>query len=198
MMDNGFYTYLWLREDGTPYYVGKGRGKRAFRCGAPPAERVIIQYHPSERDALVAEVFFIAYYGRKDLGTGCLRNYTDGGGGVSGWICSAEARAKMSASKMNHATSDETRAKLSASRRGKVASDETRAKMSASRRGKVASDETREKMSASKMNHAESDETRAKISANHVGMKGKVHSDETKAKIRLSRLACIEKRKREE
>ena len=164
MMDNGFYTYLWLREDGTPYYVGKGRGKRAFRRGAPPAERVIIQYHPSERDALVAEVFFIAYYGRKDLGTGCLRNYTDGGGGVSGWICSAEARAKMSAS----------------------------------RRGKVASDETREKMSASKMNHAESDETRAKISANHVGMKGKVHSDETKAKIRLSRLACIEKRKREE
>jgi hypothetical protein len=82
-----FYTYLWLREDGTPYYVGKGKGDRGFiskghsvRCPKDSA-RLIVQEHPSETDAFAAEEFLIAYYGRKDVGTGCLLNRTDGRGG---------------------------------------------------------------------------------------------------------------------
>jgi len=82
---NYFYTYMWLREDGVPYYVGKGSGQRAFdkrerRFSMPnDSARILIQEFPSEREAFEAEKFLIAYYGRVDLGTGCLRNLTDGG-----------------------------------------------------------------------------------------------------------------------
>jgi hypothetical protein len=88
----GFYTYMWLREDGTPYYIGKGKGNRAFRKGSPPRDRILIQEFPSEEDAFAAEVFLIAYYGRKDLNTGILRNRTDGGEGVSGYPLTEERR----------------------------------------------------------------------------------------------------------
>lgn len=79
-----FYTYLWLREDGTPYYAGKGSKRRAFRWhkrlgSPPPNERIVLQYFTNETDAFAAEVFLILFYGRKDLETGCLRNLSGGG-----------------------------------------------------------------------------------------------------------------------
>jgi len=90
-----FYTYIWLREDGTPYYVGKGSHKRAFRKGNPKdSDRILIQEFATESDAFAAEIFLIDFYGRIDLGTGCLRNMTDGGDGGSN--PSAEARRKRS------------------------------------------------------------------------------------------------------
>ena len=98
-----FYTYLWLREDGTPYYAGKGVRDRAFvhreRKGVRPPEdltRILIQEFPSEEAAFEAEKFLIAYYGRKDLGTGCLRNYTNGGEGLSGFRHSENSKKQTS------------------------------------------------------------------------------------------------------
>ena len=117
-----FYTYLWLREDGSVYYVGKGSGDRAFfrfeRNQKPPTERnkILIQEHSSEADAVAAEVFFIAYYGRKDRGTGCLRNLTDGGDGVTN--LSLEARAKISAKARGRKRSTDTCRKIGQSKVG--------------------------------------------------------------------------------
>lgn len=79
-----YYTYMWLRENGTPYYVGKGQDDRAFhqferQFPPPDRSRILIQEFPSEEDAFFAEIFLITYYGRKDIRTGILRNLTDGG-----------------------------------------------------------------------------------------------------------------------
>ena len=98
-----FYTYLWLREDGTPYYVGKGKKDRAFISHSHRVNRpkdtsfIIIQEWESEQDSFRAEKFLILYYGRKDLGTGCLRNLTNGGEGSAGRVSTEFFRESLSA-----------------------------------------------------------------------------------------------------
>ena len=95
-----YYVYEYLREDGTPYYVGKGQGKRwrdKHSVAIPPKERVkFVQENMLEQDAFALEEELILKYGRKDLGTGILRNLTSGG---EGQTPGPEVRAKLSAIK---------------------------------------------------------------------------------------------------
>ena len=86
-----FYAYLYLREDRTPYYAGKGSGKRAFekkhhRVVLPPVKSLILVFpQESEADAFALEMALIRFFGRVDLGTGCLENRTVGGEGNAGF-----------------------------------------------------------------------------------------------------------------
>ena len=87
-----YYTYAYLREDRTPYYVGKGKGNRAYvKHGlhtVPPKERILIlKNNITEEDAFKHEVYMIAVFGRKDTKTGILHNRSEGGlGGDTGYF----------------------------------------------------------------------------------------------------------------
>jgi len=102
---NDYYTYAYLREDKTPYYIGKGRGNRAYdkrRRIKPPEDTsriLLLKKNLTEAEAFKHEVYMIFVLGRKDLGTGILRNLTNGGEGASGAVRSAEAKKRYSESK---------------------------------------------------------------------------------------------------
>ena len=100
-----YYTYAYLREDRTPYYIGKGSGKRVYSkirsVSIPSKDRILIlKKDLTEDEAFQHEKYMIAVFGRKDLGTGILHNKTDGGEGVSGHIYTEEQKQKITQSKL--------------------------------------------------------------------------------------------------
>jgi hypothetical protein len=82
-----FYVYAYLREHdspigkaGTPYYIGKGCGKRAWSTQhniLPPKNKSCIQilaHRLLDQESKLVEVKLIKQFGRVDQGTGILRN----------------------------------------------------------------------------------------------------------------------------
>ena len=196
---NIYYVYAYIRKsDNTPYYIGKGKDRRAYdkhKGISVPKDKskiVFLETNLSNVGALALERRYIRWYGRKDIGTGILLNRTDGGEGATG--ISEETRAKLSAANKGRKHSEETRSKLSVANKGKKfseetcsklrlskqhISEETRAKLSAVNKGRKHSEETIQ----SRIGRKQSDETRAKISAAKKGKKLVARSEETRAKI---------------
>ena len=113
-----FYVYAYIREKdsktakaGTPYYIGKGSGRRAWtndRKGVHTSVHmpnkkyiVILENNLTELGAYALERRLINWWGRIDNNTGILRNRCDGGPFPCGAIRTKEFRKSISGSN-NH------------------------------------------------------------------------------------------------
>ena len=201
--DQKYYVYAYLRDDQTPYYIGKGINRRAYQAHKrkngsdmlpKDISRIkILHENLSEKQAFDLEKELILDYGRKDLGTGILRNLTEGGEGNrrTGWKHSEEAKLAMSKARIGKPSH---RKGVPSPMKGVARTQETKDKIASALKGGKLTPEHRAKLSKAHKGKTLSAEHKAKL---HNANKGKTLSAEHKAKIgkankeaRLAKLAA--------
>jgi hypothetical protein len=172
-----FYTYAYLRKDRTPYYIGKGCGKRIYASKGRPCNKpkdksriIFLKQNLTEGEAFKHEIYMISVFGRKDLGTGILYNRTDGGEGHSNpSLETIEKRVKRLKGK-----------KLSESVKKKI-SDTAKGRSNYWLKGIPRSEETKQKISEATKGILRTEKTKQNISK---ALKGKPKSENTKEKFK--------------
>lgn len=181
---NDFYVYAHLasstRAKGELFYIGKGRGKRAWRDTDRNDywHKIVAKYgysvqiladNLSEQQAFELEKAFILISGRE-----VLCNMTDGGDGVSGHIHSPETRKKLSDSHVGNKHSAETKDKIRIGALRENRSAETLHKMSDATRRRSLSKEARLKISQTLKGHPVAEKARIKFAAHAITKRKKI------------------------
>lgn len=203
---NGFYIYALFRENGVPFYIGKGRKHRMFRHETDALRAINTRSHRHAiirdmlargieipkiklHDGLTEAVAFdyertlIAAIGRADRETGPLANNTDGGEGPSGRRMSPEQLEKHRAARIGRKMSPEAIEKIRKARTGKKLTREAIEKMRAANAGKKLSPEHIEKARLARLGWRPSPEHAKKLLA---AATGRSFSPETREKRRAA------------
>lgn len=179
----GFYVYAYLRDDGSPYYIGKGKNRRGFshqsrekfKTPLDNSKIVILEANLTELGAWALERRMIAWYGRQDICTGILRNETDGGEGSGGYkrtqeqlnnLCEAAKKANTGRKQKQHVINH--RAKQCT---GKKRTNEFKKKISLLRKGVRMATKTKLKISKSNSGIPKTKEHSSKIAEALTGIK---------------------------
>jgi len=201
-----FYTYAHFRPDNSVFYIGKGRGRRAWakdnrnphwhhvtaKHGEHKVE-VLAQW-PTEQEAFDHEKFLIWCF--RDMGCS-MANIADGGEGSSGYRHRDETIQKMQENRTGEKNqffgrthSEQTKKMISEAKKaapskpwlGKHMSEEAKKKISESLRGRSGTKHT--------------EESRKKMSLAHKGKRQAPPSEETRKKLSESVRKSWELRKR--
>lgn len=97
----GYYVYTYLDENLKPYYVGMGCKNRVVAkhlyVSVPTFDKITVEDNLTQKQAWNREIELIAQYGREHLGTGPLKNLTEGGPTQkSGWAHSSQTKKTIS------------------------------------------------------------------------------------------------------
>jgi hypothetical protein len=150
-----YYVYAYLRSNGTPYYIGKGCNKRAYKDHGHihvPKDKsriIFLETNLSNVGACALERRYIRWYGRKDLNTGILRNMTDGGEGKYNCYVSEHTRHKLRLAATGKTNTLQQKAKISAANKGRFHTQESKIKISNAHKNKPKSQEHKRKISQS-------------------------------------------------
>lgn len=126
---------------------------------------IVIVYEGDKAGAFAEEVRLISKYGRRDNGTGCLTNLTDGGvSGVSGLKLSEERRRQISEDLKKRPPSEKAIARMNEARRGSKNTLEHIEKVRLANTGKTHTEEAKNKMRQKAIGRTHSDEVKRRIS----------------------------------